>query len=470
MTAEHITSINSTSAELVWLDPNTLAAHSANIRDDLGTKDLAELTASVAARGVVQPLVVVPDAAGYRIVAGHRRCAAAIAAQTPVVPCLVRDDLTEVSDQVITMLVENTRRRDLSVSEEARGYAQLALAGLNPATMAKATGIKPAQVKRSLTLAGSAVATATTTRHGLSLDHALVVAEFDSDDEAVKLLVVAATKDPQRWDHVVARLRADRDAQAAYETAVARMLDAGLRVLDEDNLPADALGLSRLTDEDGHSLNPEGHSSCPGHVVVIDPYDPEQHQIFCVDPSAHGHRDSRSERANSSPPTTGEDGKMSEGAKAERRAVIEGNRAWRAAREVRRAFLRDLLARKTAPKGVLRYAVDAIVAFPERVGDGNEGLVAALLGAETTTPDRWQSRRCVGPDAANRASDARLPLVLLAQVAADAETAMHDHIWRQTQPSHAARWLTWLAGLGYQLAEIEAQVVVAGTAAEPGSE
>jgi ParB/RepB/Spo0J family partition protein len=120
------------SSELIWIDPNHLAAHPANIRTDLGLKDLAELSASIAARGVIEPLIVAPEDAGYRILAGHRRCAAAITVQLATVPCWIRGDLTDNADQVITMLVENTRRRDLSIAEEANGYAQLALAGSPP--------------------------------------------------------------------------------------------------------------------------------------------------------------------------------------------------------------------------------------------------------------------------------------------------------------------------------------------------
>jgi ParB family chromosome partitioning protein len=361
------------------------------------------------------------------------------------------------------MLVENTRRRDLSITEEARGYAQLALAGLSAARIAKATGSKPAQIKRSLALADSPVATATTARYDLSLDQALAVAEFDMDAEAVKRLVVTATKDPRRWDHVLARLRADRDARAGFDAAVAQLVQAGLRVLDEDDLPETARHLSDLVEVEGNPLDHDSHASCPGHVVVVDVYDHERQSVFCVDPALHGHHERYAERERQ-PSKTDSDGKLTEDAKAERRAVIEGNRAWRAAREVRRGFLRDLLARKTAAKGTLRYAVEAVVSFPERVGDGNEELVAQLLGAETATvTDRWDSCRSAGLNAAGQASDARLPLILLAQVAADAETALHDHVWRNSRPVHAARWLSWLATTGYQLSDIEARVVTDGT-------
>jgi ParB family transcriptional regulator, chromosome partitioning protein len=67
-----------TASRLVHLDPNRLVDHPGNVRDDLG--DLDELTASIRQVGVLEPLVVVPTDEGHRIVTGHRRKAAAIAA------------------------------------------------------------------------------------------------------------------------------------------------------------------------------------------------------------------------------------------------------------------------------------------------------------------------------------------------------------------------------------------------------
>ena len=292
------------------------------------------------------------------------------------------------------------------------------------------------------------------------------MAEFEEDPEAVKLLVVTAAREPQRWDHVIARLRADRDTQVAFDAAVARLTEAGLRVVDENDLPEESRQLSDLTDADRNPLDAKAHATCPGHVVIIESYDPVQEVAFCIDPGAHGHRDRYAHRQPTVPSKTGPDKMLTEAAKADRRAVIEGNQAWRAAREVRRAFLRDLLARKAAPKGTLRYAVGTVVARPERLGDGNEDLVADLLGVQVPSRNEWSQGRHAAPQVASHVLDARLPLVLLAQVAADAETAMHDHTWRDARPAQAARWLTWLASVGYQLADIEAKIVAAGISAE----
>ncbi len=53
---------------------------------------------------------------------------------------------------------------------------------------------------------------------------------------------------------------------------------------------------------------------------------------------------------------------MSDEQKAERRALIESNKAMRAANETCRAFVRGYLDRRGAPKGVLRYVVDTMLA------------------------------------------------------------------------------------------------------------
>ncbi len=85
--------------------------------------DLAELADSVAACGLLQPLVVRPVEGGYQIVAGERRYQAARRTGLVVVPALVR----EVSDDEVLQLalIENLQRRDLNPMEAARGYKAL---------------------------------------------------------------------------------------------------------------------------------------------------------------------------------------------------------------------------------------------------------------------------------------------------------------------------------------------------------
>lgn len=85
---------------------------------------LEELTRSVQAHGVVQPVIVRPVGADrYELVAGERRWRAAQAAGLETVPAVVR----EVSDEVALSIaiIENIQREDLTPLEEARGVARL---------------------------------------------------------------------------------------------------------------------------------------------------------------------------------------------------------------------------------------------------------------------------------------------------------------------------------------------------------
>ena len=87
---------------------------------------LTELAASIAEKGVLQPLLVRPDPARpgrYEIIAGERRWRAAQRAQLHQVPALIRE-FTDA--QVLEVaLIENLQRQDLSPIEEARGYQRL---------------------------------------------------------------------------------------------------------------------------------------------------------------------------------------------------------------------------------------------------------------------------------------------------------------------------------------------------------
>ena len=88
--------------------------------------DLGELTDSVRAKGVLEPLLVrfVPAEGCFYIIAGERRYHAARAAGLREVPCIEK-----TADEAETLeigLIENIQRKDLTPFEEADGLHRLA--------------------------------------------------------------------------------------------------------------------------------------------------------------------------------------------------------------------------------------------------------------------------------------------------------------------------------------------------------
>jgi ParB family transcriptional regulator, chromosome partitioning protein len=99
------------------LDPNP-----AQPRQVMG--DLSELMASVAEKGVIEPLIVRQRGGRYQIIAGERRYHAAVQVGLRELPVIVRE-----ADDVEMMelaLIENLQRKDLTAFEEAEALQQLA--------------------------------------------------------------------------------------------------------------------------------------------------------------------------------------------------------------------------------------------------------------------------------------------------------------------------------------------------------
>ncbi|HYR96354.1 MAG TPA: ParB/RepB/Spo0J family partition protein, partial [Candidatus Binatus sp.] len=90
-------------------------------RKHFDEEKIAELSASIKAHGLLQPIVVRRVADGFELIAGERRLRAAQLAEIDRLPALVR----EVEDPLELALIENLQREDLSALEEAEGLAAL---------------------------------------------------------------------------------------------------------------------------------------------------------------------------------------------------------------------------------------------------------------------------------------------------------------------------------------------------------
>ena len=93
-------------------------------RKQFDEEALADLSASIAQHGVLQPLLVRPMPDGtYQLVAGERRWRASRMAGLTEVPVVIRDMNEQESAELA--LIENLQREDLNPMEEAIGYRTL---------------------------------------------------------------------------------------------------------------------------------------------------------------------------------------------------------------------------------------------------------------------------------------------------------------------------------------------------------
>jgi ParB family transcriptional regulator, chromosome partitioning protein len=121
-------------------------------RTRVDEQQLAELASSIAATGVVQPIIVRPLPNGrFQLIAGERRWLASQKAGKDSVPAILR----QVSDeQAMEMtIVENLQRADLNPMEQARAFERLGHEfKLTQEQMAQRTGKDRASVSNFLRL------------------------------------------------------------------------------------------------------------------------------------------------------------------------------------------------------------------------------------------------------------------------------------------------------------------------------
>ncbi len=113
--------------------------------------DLSELMASIAEKGIIEPIIVRQRGGRFQIVAGERRYQAAVQVGLREVPIVIR----EVDDDEIIeiALIENIQRKDLTPFEEAEALHSLATrCGYTHEDMARRLGKSRTSITESLSL------------------------------------------------------------------------------------------------------------------------------------------------------------------------------------------------------------------------------------------------------------------------------------------------------------------------------
>lgn len=112
-------------AGLLQLDIGKIVPNPHQPRKEFAADKLDELSASITARGLIQPIIVRPLGDGrYELIAGERRWRAAGQAGLTRIPAVVRH--VESAEAIELALIENIQRQDLNPIETAQAYRHLA--------------------------------------------------------------------------------------------------------------------------------------------------------------------------------------------------------------------------------------------------------------------------------------------------------------------------------------------------------
>ena len=191
-------------------------------RSRLDEPALVELTASIEASGLLQPIVVRPRNGAYELIAGERRWRAVQRLGWRTVPAVVKaaDDQT-----LLTLaLIENLQRHDLSAIDEALGYQRLMEEFKVPqAEVARMVGRSRPAVANLLRLLRLPESVRTLVHEGkLSEGHARALLALD-DPKAASALAAEAAEQGLSVRDVEARVRGDAPSAIAPATGGLRI-------------------------------------------------------------------------------------------------------------------------------------------------------------------------------------------------------------------------------------------------------
>src|SRR6476659_3936266 len=117
-------SFNNTKSEFRYIRLENIVPNKDQPRKNIPYDSLVELTLSIKAQGVLQPIIVQSISKDrYQIIVGERRWRAAKEANFLEIPALVKK--YNPAQEFEVALIENVQRQDLDPMEEAKGYLRL---------------------------------------------------------------------------------------------------------------------------------------------------------------------------------------------------------------------------------------------------------------------------------------------------------------------------------------------------------
>jgi ParB family chromosome partitioning protein len=194
------------------IDPNPFQT-----RSHIHPEQLAELAASIASNGVVQPVLVRPLADGrFQLIAGERRWRASQLAGKATIPAILRQVSDEQAMEIT--IVENLQRADLNAMEQARAFERLSREfHMTQEQMAQRTGKDRATVANFLRLLRLPAGVQARVESGeLSFGHARTLLAFEHAEEmekAAQRIANLSLSVRQTEDYVQSILHPERKAR-----------------------------------------------------------------------------------------------------------------------------------------------------------------------------------------------------------------------------------------------------------------
>ncbi|MDD2955543.1 MAG: ParB/RepB/Spo0J family partition protein [Oscillospiraceae bacterium] len=220
-------------------------------RREFRQEELEQLAQSIAANGLLQPVVLRRTGQGYEIIAGERRCRACALLGYTEVPALIRS-VTEKESAVLA-LIENLQRQDLGIFDEAEGIYQLVhFWGITQEEAAQRLGIAQSTLANKLRLLKLCPAVREIImRYGLTERHARALLKLTGPEQQQKVLekVLEKSWNVAQTEQYIGALLQKRQGRAVrlfvlkdvrlflntMTNAVATMKNAGVDVVSYEN-------------------------------------------------------------------------------------------------------------------------------------------------------------------------------------------------------------------------------------------
>ncbi|MEV7136140.1 ParB/RepB/Spo0J family partition protein [Arthrobacter sp. NPDC093128] len=433
-----------TTPTLEMLDPKTLTID-INVRKAADLK--ADFIASIKELGVLEPVIAHrKDDGTVHVLMGQRRTLGAVEAERDSIPVMIVSS-PEEAERIVTQVVENIQRTELTEADEADAYHQLSLIGVSAADIAKKTGRTKTTVESALKAKASTTG-AKALDSGYTVDMALVLAEFEGDEDAIEELESVIRDEPDYFDHLAQKLRDDRESKAQLATLIEELIAQGKAIVEDAGHYAEEenLFVSAAKRADGEPATDEDANA---YVISADYRGQHSAKPVISDWKELGFTP-KYERYDGG--TQAQKGPMTEEQKAERKTLIANNKAMESATKVRREWVKSLLARKAAPKGWQYFTVHAITHHPE-TASGYDGKAATeMIGAKTGEESDGWGWNPLRDHVAK--TTARSEFALIALICAGYEKTIQKDSWRSAGQVHNA-YLTQLVTWGYKASEVE---------------